>query len=84
MTTSNGLNQAQLGTRIYSESSHRPASNRSSSVRRKLTSARKVLLTTSSDYGAVDVLLAYVTDRPGRKQINGGYKFQLENSREVT
>lgn len=31
-----------------------------------------------------DVLLAYVTDRPGRKQINGGYKFQLENSREVT
>lgn len=31
-----------------------------------------------------DVLLAYVTDKPGRKVINGGYKFQLENSREVT
>lgn len=31
-----------------------------------------------------DVLLAYVTDRPGRKEVNGGYKFQLENAREVT
>ncbi len=31
-----------------------------------------------------DVLFAYVTDTPGRKQINGGYKFQLENGREVT
>lgn len=31
-----------------------------------------------------DVLLAYVTDTPGRKQVNGGYKFQLENAREVT
>lgn len=31
-----------------------------------------------------DVLLAYVTDRPGRKQVNGGYKFQLEGAREVT
>jgi hypothetical protein len=31
-----------------------------------------------------DVLLAYVTDRPARKTVNGGYKFQLANSREVT
>lgn len=31
-----------------------------------------------------NVLLAYVTDRPGRKVVNGGYKFQLENAREVT
>lgn len=28
--------------------------------------------------------LGYVTPRPGRKEINGGYKFRLENSREVT
>jgi hypothetical protein len=31
-----------------------------------------------------DVLLSYVTDRPGRKAINGGYKFQLAGGREVT
>ncbi|MFB6518585.1 hypothetical protein [Streptomyces sp. NPDC056401] len=31
-----------------------------------------------------DFLLGYVTDRPGRKQVNGGYKFRLENGRQVT
>lgn len=28
--------------------------------------------------------LGYVTDRPGLKEVNGGYKFALENGREVT
>lgn len=28
--------------------------------------------------------LGYVTPRPGRKELNGGYKFRLENAREVT
>lgn len=28
--------------------------------------------------------LAYITDRPGLKQVNGGYKFRLQNGREVT
>ena len=28
--------------------------------------------------------LGYVTDTPGRKQVNGGYKFQLEGGRETT
>ena len=28
--------------------------------------------------------LGYVTDRPGRKRVNGGYKFRLENARRVT
>ncbi len=28
--------------------------------------------------------LGYVTDRPGRKEVNGGYKFRLRNGREVT
>lgn len=31
-----------------------------------------------------DVLFGFVTDKPGRKQINGGYKFALENGRQVT
>ncbi|WP_064257393.1 hypothetical protein [Rhodococcus sp. HS-D2] len=30
-----------------------------------------------------DVLLAYVTPKPSRKEINGGYKFTLENGRKV-
>lgn len=28
--------------------------------------------------------LGYVTDRPGRKRVNGGYKFRLKNGREVS
>lgn len=28
--------------------------------------------------------LGYVTDKPGMKQVNGGYKFALENGRSVT
>lgn len=28
--------------------------------------------------------LGYVTDRPGRKQVNGGYKFRLQDGRQVT
>lgn len=28
--------------------------------------------------------LGYVTDRPGRKEVNGGYKFRLQDGREVT
>jgi len=31
-----------------------------------------------------NVILAYVTDKPGRKKVNGGYKFRLKNGREVT
>jgi hypothetical protein len=31
-----------------------------------------------------DVVFAYVTPRPGLKEINGGYKFQLDNGRFVT
>lgn len=31
-----------------------------------------------------DVVLAYVTPRPGLKEINGGYKFQLDGGRFVT
>lgn len=31
-----------------------------------------------------DVVLAYVTAKPGRKEINGGYKFSLEDGRKVT
>lgn len=28
-----------------------------------------------------NVILAYVTDKPGRKKVNGGYKFRLKNGR---
>lgn len=31
-----------------------------------------------------DVLLAYVTPTPGKKQLNGGYKFQKKDGRTVT
>ncbi|MBS4040406.1 MAG: hypothetical protein KGZ81_07385 [Flavobacteriales bacterium] len=31
-----------------------------------------------------NVWLAYITDKPGRKTINGGYKFVLEEGREAT
>lgn len=31
-----------------------------------------------------DVVLAYVTDRPGLKEINGGYRFELTAGRKVT
>lgn len=31
-----------------------------------------------------DVLFGYVTDKPSRKSVNGGYKFQLKDAREVT
>ncbi|SNT46738.1 hypothetical protein SAMN05421642_12353 [Rhodococcoides kyotonense] len=31
-----------------------------------------------------DVCLGYVTNKPFRKQINGGYKFALTSGREVT
>lgn len=31
-----------------------------------------------------DVLLAYVTPTPGRKELNGGYKFQKKGARQVT
>lgn len=36
-----------------------------------------------SDIWGLDVALGYVTNRPGLKQINGGYKFSLTNGRQV-
>lgn len=36
-----------------------------------------------SDIWGNDVALGYVTDRPGLKQINGGYKFSLKDGRKV-
>lgn len=47
----------------------------------------------TANQGATDALgsiwgknawLGYVTNTPGRKQVNGGYKFQLENARTVS
>lgn len=41
----------------------------------------------TSDFGSVwgkNAWLGYVTNRPGRKELNGGYKFRVENMREVT
>lgn len=47
------------------------------------TAAEGAAATLGSVWGK-SALLAYITPRPGLKQVNGGYKFRLEGGREVT
>lgn len=50
----------------------------------KENTAKEGLTDSISSIWGKNVVLAYVTDKPGRKKVNGGYKFRLKNGREVT
>lgn len=50
----------------------------------KENTAKEGLADSISSVWGKNFWLGYVTDRPGRKRVNGGYKFRLENGREVT
>lgn len=62
----------------------RSVSRTSTSVRLAPTLLKKVWTKISRTSWGDDVLFGYVTDKPGRKQLNGGYKFQLKDARETT
>lgn len=51
---------------------------------KRLTSAEGQADGAFSDVWGKHAILSYTTDKPGRKELNGAYKFRLENGREVT